>query len=235
MSNRSRWARVVGILYVLTNLFAMAAYAMRAQVVVGHDTVATAANLQLRETIYRGALAVELLTVVGVLALVVGLHAILRDVDRNLALLAAFWRVMENAVLALITFAGFFAVTVVEVARTLQPMDAASVQAISYALVRTHIYGFQVGFLFLGLGSTLFAWLWLKSRLIPRWVALWGIFASLLIFAMAVAIIVHPPVLRTVSLAYMAPLGLFEIGFGLWLSIRGLPAAEDTSPKGVSA
>lgn len=234
MISRSQWARVVGILYVLTNLLAMAAYAMRAQVVVGHDTVATAENLQLRETLYRGALAIELLTVVGVLALVVGLHAILRDVDRNLALLAAFWRVMENAVLALITFAGFFAVTVVDVARTLQPMDAASVQAISYALIRTHIYGFQVGFLFLGLGSTLFAWLWLKSRLIPRWVALSGIFASLLMFSMSVAIIVYPPVLRTVSLAYMAPLGLFEIGFGLWLAIRGLPAAEDTPPKSVS-
>jgi hypothetical protein len=158
--------------------------------------------------------------------LVVGLYAILRDTDRNIALLAAFWRVIENAVLALITFAGFFAVTLLEVTRTLQPMDAASAHAISYALIRTHIYGFQVGFLFLGLGSTLFAWLWLKSGLIPKWVAIWGILASLLMFAMSVAIIVYPPILRTVTLAYMAPLGLFEIGFGLWLAVRGLPATS---------
>lgn len=231
MSDRGHWARIVGILYVLTNLSAMAAYAMRAQVVVGGDPAATAANLQLRETIYRGALGLELPTVAGVLVLVVGLYAILRDVDRNLALLAAFWRLMENAVLALITFAGFFAVTLLEVARTLQPMDAASAQAISYALIRTHIYGFQIGFLFLGLGSTLFAWLWLKSGLIPKWIALWGIAASALMFVMSVAIIVHPPILRIVTLAYMAPLGLFEIGFGLWLAIRGLPDMPTRSGK----
>jgi hypothetical protein len=34
---------------------------------------------------------------------------------------------------------------------------------------------------FFGLGSTVFAYLWFKSRYIPRWLAALGIFSSLLV------------------------------------------------------
>lgn len=51
-------------------------------------------------------------------------------------------------------------------------------------------------------------------------------------FVMSVAIVVHPPVLRIVTLAYMAPIGLFEIGFGLWLAVRGLPSTDTPAQNG---
>jgi len=46
--------------------------------------------------------------------------------------------------------------------------------------------------------------------------------------AVALAIIVSPAIFRTLGLAYMAPMGLYEIGLGLWLLIRGVaPAAPE--------
>ena len=47
---------------------------------------------------------------------------------------------------------------------------------------------------------------------------------------MALGILVWPPLYRIVTMAYMAPMGLYEIGLGLWLAIRGIriPARAET-------
>ena len=41
--------------------------------------------------------------------------------------------------------------------------------------------GLSIGFVFLGLGSAVFSYVWLKSRYIPKALALLGIFGSLLL------------------------------------------------------
>ena len=180
------------------------------------------ANLAQSATVYRASLALELVTVAGVIPLVVGLHAVLRSVAPNLALLAAFWRLMENAILAVLTLCSFLALALLTRGAALSAADPQLLPALVTALLYVHTYGFQIGFLFLGLGSTLFSWLWWRSRLIPRWLAGLGLFASALMAAVALAIIVEPRVYGIVTMAYMAPMGLYEIGLGLWLVIKGI-------------
>ena len=145
----------------------------------------------------------------------------LRPVAPNLALLATFWRLIENAVLALLTFASLLALALISRAAALSG-DPQLLPALVSALLYVHNFGFQVGFLFLGLGSTLFSWLWWRSRLIPRWLAGLGLFASALMALVALAIVIDPRVYSAVTMAYMAPMGLYEIGLGLWLLIRGI-------------
>jgi hypothetical protein len=82
--------------------------------------------------------------------------------------------------------------------------------------------GLAIGFVFLGLGSAALAYVWLQSRFIPRAFAAWGIFASLLLSAGTLAIIVFPSLGSMLGLTYMMPLGIYEVGLGLWLLIRGI-------------
>ena len=49
--------------------------------------------------------------------------------------------------------------------------------------------GFYIGFVFLGFGSTIFAYLLFKSRYIPRVLAAWGIFSSSLLAIGSLAVI----------------------------------------------
>ena len=219
---RQRWARTVGLMLVLTNLTAIYAISTRNGFVVRNDAAATAANIVAQETLFRTGLVFDLLTIAGVIPLVAGLYIVLRPVNRNLALLALLWRLIENAVLAMLTFASFTALILVTGADFVRNLQPGQLSDVAYALVRVHSWGFQVGFLFLGLGQLVFTWLWWQSRYIPRWLAGLGLLGSTLLAAMAIAIIVWPPVYGMVTMAYMAPMGLYEILLGLWLLVRGL-------------
>jgi hypothetical protein len=91
------------------------------------------------------------------------------------------------------------------------------------ALYRAWGSGFNIGFFFLGLGSTVFSYLWLQSRYIPRVIAAWGIFASVVLAIVSLAILIFPK-LSALGLTYMMPMGLYEFGLGLWLLIKGIRA-----------
>ena len=86
----------------------------------------------------------------------------------------------------------------------------------------------NVAFILLGIGSSLFAYLLLKSGYVPKAIAAWGIFASLLLAVGTLTVIVFPVAGDAVGMAYMAPMGIYEVGLGLWLLARGIraPAAD---------
>jgi hypothetical protein len=86
--------------------------------------------------------------------------------------------------------------------------------------------GFDVGFVFLGLGSTVFAYLLFKSRYVPRALAGWGIFSSLAL-ALAVgslAVILSPWFSANASMTYMVPMFFYEVPLGLWFLVKGVKA-----------
>lgn len=215
-----RHARLAGLLYVVTNLTAAFAFAMRSRVLHLSDPVRSAADIQAAPGLLRLSLAVELLTVAGVLVLVASLYIVLRKFDRDLALIAALLRIAENAVLA---------VTALNASALLA---AASAGAAAPSLVGTFtkLYGagYQAGFLFLGLGSLLFSWLWWRSRWVPRALAALGVFASALLAAGSLALIAAPSFARPFGMAYMMPMGLYELALGLWLLLRGVRIPEKT-------
>jgi hypothetical protein len=223
-----RYAKLAGLMYLLTNAVAIFSHALSGRFLAGNDPAETAANIGGSLALFRLTLALELLTVAGTIALFLGLYVVLREINRNLALLAAFWRLAENCILAGMTFTVFTAVELIGDRPYLATADAGQLQVLMYAMLRVHLYGFQVGFLFLGLGSALFSYLWLRSGYIPRWIALWGIFASSIMAVVALIVIVHPPFYAMITMAYMAPMAIYEIGLGLWLLIRSLslPAGD---------
>ena len=91
-------------------------------------------------------------------------------------------------------------------------------------LSRNRVYGdgYRIGFLFLGFGSALFAWLWYRSRAIPRALAILGIVASLLMAVTEMVLMVFPHLAAVVKMLYMGPMGIFEISIGIWLLVKGV-------------
>jgi hypothetical protein len=75
--------------------------------------------------------------------------------------------------------------------------------------------------IFLAVGSAIFFYLFYKSRYIPRLLAGWGVFASVVMFVVSVAMFLFPENMRTLQLGW-GPLGIAEIGTALWLIIVGI-------------
>ena len=221
-------ARVAGFLYLFTNATAIFAYYARSRPIVRGDAVETAANILASERLFRIGNVVELITVAGVLVLVAALYVVLRPIGRNAALLAVFWRLAENFVLAVTILDAFTALALLSGAEYLRAVDTEQLQALAYTFLRVRGTGFYIGFVFLGLGSAVFSYLWLKSRYIPRALAVLGIVASLLLAIVPLAVMVVPGLAAVVTLAYMAPMGVYELTLGFWLLLRGIrtPAVE---------
>src|SRR5438309_1568986 len=72
------------------------------------------------------------------------------------------------------------------------------------------------------LGSTIFAWLFLRARSIPTWLAWVGVVGSLLILIglpLQIAGFIRSPVTDLMWI----PVAVFEIVLGFWLLITGAP------------
>ncbi len=215
-------ARVVGFLYVFTMLTSMFGYYARGPMVTGADVMQTARNIAASDRLFRMSIVGDLLTVAGVIILVLALYVVLEPINRHIALLAAFWRLAENIILALITLNGFAVAVLLSGADYLRAFDTKQLPSLAYAIYRVWGAGFNIGFLFLGLGSTVFSYLWLKSRYIPRSLAAFGIFSSLLLAVFSLAVMVFPGLAGIVGLTYMAPMGFYEVGLGVWLLVKGI-------------
>lgn len=218
-------AKIVGVLYLLqmaTGVFGE--LFVRGRLIVGGDAMRTAQNIAADERLFRLSIAGDLLTYATVIALVWAFYVLVRPVDRNLALLAVFFRLVENAVLCTATICSLVVLAILGGSGYLKVFDAAQLDSLAKLFLVAQGLGMSVAFVLLGIGSSIFSYLLLKSAYVPKAIAVWGIFASLLLALGTLIVIVFPAAGAAVGMAYMAPMGIYEVGLGFWLVARGIGA-----------
>ena len=177
----------------------------RGPLIVPGDAVQTAKNIAASERLFRIGTVGDLITFAGDVILVVALYVVLKPINRSVALLAAFWRLAECSILAVITLSDFVALRFLSGADYLRAFDTKQLQALARVFIGVHGDGYRIGIVFFGLGSTVFSYLWFKSRYIPRGLAAWGIFSSLVVTIATLAIMVFPglaPIVTPASADY---------------------------------
>jgi hypothetical protein len=215
-------AKTVGFLYLFAMAISIFGESVRGKLIVPHDAAQTASNIAASEALFRLSIVGDLIIYVCDIVLFWGLYVILKRINKDVALLAVFFRLVETAILGVTTLTAFIALRLLSGADYLRVVDTAQLQALARGFLSVYGIGLSVGFVFLGLGSAVFSYLWLKSRYVPRGLAWLGIFASLLMAIMSLVTMVFPVVWDRVGMAYMMPMGLYEVGLGLWLLIKGI-------------
>ena len=224
-------ARVVGAAYVCALVPAVfAEFYVRGQLVVSGDPAQTALNIVAHERLFRLGIAGNLAVFTIDIALITALYVVLKPIDRSLALVALAWGLIETAILAVVTLSDFNVLRILSGAEYLKTFEADRLQALARLSISAHGSVYNVALFLFGLGSSVFCYLWFRSGYIPRALAGWGVFASLLVGACTFAFIIFPELTKTVSIAYFAgPIFLFELAMGLWLPIKGLRPAVGIS------
>ncbi len=227
--SQRRAARVVGFVY----LFAMAtsifteAFA-RGQLIVPDNAAETARNIVAHERLFRLGIASYLLCMASDVALIAGLYVILERVNRNLALFAAFMRLMETAIGVVATLNSFDVLRLLSGADYLQAFRTDQLQVLARIPLGAYGAAINVSFVFLGLGSAVFGYLWFKSNYIPKALAALGVFGSLLLAAGSFAFIIFPSLSRILLPAYFAPIFVFEVTMGFLLLLKGLRSSANS-------
>jgi hypothetical protein len=224
-AEQARVARLAGALYLVqmaTGVFAEVF--VRGSLVVRGDPAQTAQNIIDSERLFRLGIASDLVCYTAVLVATWALYVLLRSVDRNLAVLAVLLRLMELALHFNVTTQSLTALRLLSGADYLQAIDTTVLQSLAQLAIGVQGAGMNTGFVLLGLGSAVFAWLFFRSRYIPRILAGWGVFASLLLSAYAFTIIVFPKA-AALQIVPMLPMGIYEVGLGFWLLLKGVRLA----------
>ena len=223
-------AKIAGAIYLIAMATSMfSELFVRNRLIVAGNVAQTAKNIIASQQLFRLAIVLDVATFAVCVVLVWALYVVLKPVDGNVVVLGAFLRITENAILAAATLNAHVGLKLLT-SESMRAMDPDQLYALSRLFIGVQGNGLQTGFIFTGLGQAVFSYLWLKSRYVPRGIAVLGIVASLLLGLGSLIVMLFPALFRIVGLGYMAPMFFYEVGLGLWLLIKGLRQPLVTSP-----
>jgi len=216
------YARVAGVIYLLAMVLGIFSQVYVLGRIVDDDPARTAQQIATSEGLFRLGIVVDVITFATDVVIAWALYELLKSVDMSLALLGALLRVADAAILAVTTVSGLVTLRLLSGVGYLQAFEPSQLQSLARLYVSVRGNGFPVGFVFLGLGSTVFAYLLLRSRYVPRALAGWGIFASLLLAIGSLGVMLSPWFAANAGMLYMVPMFFYEVPLGLWFLIRGV-------------
>jgi hypothetical protein len=217
-------AKVAGFTSLFTLPFVVFAnFAIHDRLIVAGNVAETARNIIAHERLFRISIACDLIYCAGVLVLLTALYVILEPVNRSLALLAAFWRVVYALMWVRMTLNLFDALRLLSGADYLRVFEAERLQTLARLYLSARFDQYYVGLLFWGLASTVCSYLWFKSGYIPRALAASGVISSGWCAACTLVFIVFPNFAKVVNLWWFdSPIGIFEIATSFWLLFKGI-------------
>ena len=222
-----RWARVVGFSYVFALAPAIFAEFYVSGRLISDNAVATAQNIIAHDRLFRLGIASNLLVFATDALLVTSLYVVLERVNRRLALLAAFFRLMETTILVVAVLNDFYVLRLLSGASYPGGLDAAALASVARVSIGAHNSAYGVALLLFGFGSPIFCYLWLKSGYIPRPLAAFGLVASIWIGGCSFSFVVFPELNRVIGIQYYGgPIFLFELTIGLWLLFKSIRLDE---------
>jgi hypothetical protein len=226
-------ARVAGFAYLFTMTTVVFAYfGIQARLIVAGNAAETARNIMAHERLFRINIACDLIYCAGVVVLLTALYVILKPVNRSLALLAAFCRLVYALLWVFIALNLLDVLRLLSGADYLRVFEADRLQALARLYLGTPAYA--VGLPFYGLGSAVCSYLWFKSRYIPRALAAWGVISSVWCVTCAFANIIIPNFAKVVNPWWFdTPMASFEMATGFWLLFKGIqtPSVESSIAK----
>jgi len=217
---RTTNARIAGFTFLFYIAVALTGMVLSNRAASAGGTAAKLASIAGHASDVRAAVLLELLGCFSALVLAVTLYSITRDQDPDLAMLVLVFRAAEGVIGA------------VSLPRTLERLwlatatgadapDPASASALGAILLKLPSWSSTLSASFFAVGSTIFAYLLLRGRIVPIALAWVGVIASILIVVglpLQLVGILRGPITQLMWLPMLA----FEVPLGLWLLIKGV-------------
>jgi hypothetical protein len=229
-------ARIAGFSFLLAIMIVVLAnYGINFRLIVPDNAVDTARNIMAHEILFRLNIACNLIYVMNVVVLLTALYVILQPVNRILALVATFCRLVFAMMWGITALNTLGALRLLGNAAYLPVFSPDQLQTLARLHLTSSYDAYYVGLPFWGLASAVCSYLWFKSRLIPRGLAAFGVMSSAWCVVCAFAFIVFPHFDAVVNASWFdLPMVIFEMALGLWLLFKGLRPSALVRPDTAS-
>jgi hypothetical protein len=176
--------------------------------------------------LFSGAL-LEFLMAVLIIGIAITLYPILKRFSETLALGYLVARIVESAIFIL---GAISLLTLLTLSRELASAgipDAAYFQTTGALLQAVREWGGGVfSAIVFSLSALILNYILYRSRLVPRWLSVWGLIGATLYLASGFLPLTGQGTESTIYVLMEAPLGLQEMAFAVWLIVKGFnPAA----------
>ena len=236
-SSQRTAAKVAG----LSGLFAFAVvvfanYVLLNPLIVPGNAAETARNIVAHQIQFRVTLICFLTYSASVVVLLAALYVILKPVNQGLALAGALFRLVFAILWLLSTLNMLGALRLLGSASYLQIFEADRLQVLARLCVAATFDDYYVGLPFFGLAVTVCGYLWLKSKYIPKGLAVFGVISSAWCVICAFVFLIFPHFDKIVNdYLFDSPMAIFELILSFWLLFKGLKPVEPSQSQADAA
>lgn len=224
-------AIMVGAFFLISNAtFLLGAFGLVESILGAPDYLTlVAAN---RGQVVLGVL-LELTNAVAYLGIAVLVFPLLKPRFESLALGYVGFRVLEFVMQTLSDLSPLGLVSVSEAYVSAGAPADASFQTLGTLLLAERYWAFQMVSIFLALGALLFYSMLYRSRLIPRFISVWGLLGAVTVLISTLLNMFAISISPIIELVIGLPMLLNELFLGVWLIVKGFNAAAvaDLSEK----
>src|SRR5712691_9714950 len=230
-------AKVAGAAGLLTFAFVVFGnYVLLEPLLVPRNAVDTARNILTHQTQFRLSLICFIAYGIGAIVLLTALYVILAPVNRGLALAGALFRLVFAILWLIAPLHSLAALRLLGDAPYLKIFEPERLQALARVQIAGSFDDYYVGLPFFGLAATVCAWLWLKSKYIPKGLAVFGVISSAWCVICAFVFLIFPHFNKIVNDYWFdSPMALFEMVLSFWLLFKGLKPVEPTEVQAGAA
>lgn len=224
-------ARVVGVLFLVGTIAGLIGLPLQ-ESVVGDDDYLTASSAH-PDRLATGVL-LQLVMGVAVVSIAVVLYPVLRRGTERLAMGYVVARALE-AVVYIVGGAGVLSlITVSE--KYVAADDGSAFAAIGQFITaqRDWMGHAVLDAAVFSIGALVLNAAFYRSRLVPRWLSLWGLLGAAAYLAAGLLVMYGLEPLSTPQVVLEAPLGLQEIALALWLIVIGFGSSREPAPMAVA-
>ena len=218
---RTTNARLAGFMFLFYIACALPQMILFERASRGDSVAARLASIAQHTPLMRWAIVLSLITFVDAFVLAVSLYGLTRDEDNELAVLALCCRIGEGVLGAI----PIETLGLLWLATNADPsaLDVPSAHALAAYLLKVGPWQTISASLFFAVGSTLFAYLLLRGRMIPAPIAWVGVFGSALLVVI-LPLQLAGYVTGVIAQVVWIPVALFELTLAPWLLIKGVTA-----------
>lgn len=233
------YARSCGVLYLY--IFAAGSFAelfVRSKLIVSGNAGATAANIMASESLFRLGFSGELLHLSCDVAVAMLLYALLRPVDRNIALLAAFMRLACDLILATASLSHFAALHLLGGSEYLKSFQPDQLHSLALLAMKLHGDGYAISLMFFGFACFSLGYLIFRSGYLPRTIGALLAIAGACYLINSFAHFLYPATGAALfNAGILVPCFVAELSLTLWLLVKGVNVAkwEERVSQGVAA
>ena len=226
VSNRTAAARIAGFTFLAYIAAGLTSLGVSRRISGSAGAAARLAGFATHGTAVGVLSLLQLAQAFSAIILGVALYAITRDEDNDLAMFAMVCRIIEGIFAALSVSGTLGLVWLATAAGSTAPDPAFARSMAGYLAVND----VALTATFFAVGSTVFAYLLLRGRMVPSVLAWLGVVAS------AILVVMLPlqigGFVRGSMLAWM-PMLLFEVGLALWFLVRGVAHSATSRPTDI--